>query len=121
MKRAWKACATAAAFLALTGSAMIADASSQRAASDQGKPSRYVGCLRGEDGSFEITEVGGPDVQETRNWRTLYLTRMRVLHVTASGRTDLQPHVGTTVRITGVREGNAVHARSVAFIGATCK
>jgi hypothetical protein len=121
MKRAWKVCATAAAFLAFAGSGMIADASSQRASADQGKPSSYVGCLRGESGSFELTEVGGPDVQETRNWRTLYLTRVRVLHVTASGRTDLQPHVGTTVRITGEREGNTLQARSVAFVGATCK
>ncbi len=121
MKRAWNVCATTAAVLALSGSVMMAAASSQRAASDQGKPSSYVGCLRGEYGSFELTEVGGPDVPETRDWRTLYLTKMRVLDVMASGRTDLQPHVGTTVRITGEREGNTLHARSVAFIGATCK
>lgn len=120
MKRSWNVCATTAAVLALSGSVMIA-ASSQRAASDQGRPSNYIGCLRGEYGSFQLTEVGGPDVPETRNWRTLYLTTMRVLQVTPSGRIDLQPHVGTTVRINGERDGDTLHARSVTFIGATCK
>jgi hypothetical protein len=121
MKRAWNVCATTAAVLALSGSVIIAAASDQKAASDDGRPSKYIGCLRGEYGSFELTEVGGPDVPETRNWRTLYLTKMRVLQVMPSGRMDLQPHVGTTVRITGERDGNTLHARSVTHVGATCK
>lgn len=77
MKRAWNMCAATAAVLALSGSVMIAAAPGRRAASDHGRPSNYIGCLRGEYGSFQLTEVGGPDVPETRNWRTLYLTKMR--------------------------------------------
>jgi hypothetical protein len=121
MTRPWKVCATTAAFVALTGSAMLADASSQRVA-DQ--PAGYVGCLRGDYGSFHLTEVGGPDVPETRTWRTLYMTKVRELEVIPSGGRvdlDLQPHVGTTVRITGEREGNTLRARSVTFVGSTCK
>jgi hypothetical protein len=121
MKRPWKVCATTAAFLTLTCSAMLADASSQRGASDQTRSAGYVGCLRGDYGSFELTEVGGPDVPETRTWRTLYTTKVRELEVIPSGGVDLQPHVGTTVRITGERDGTTVRARSVAFVGSTCK
>jgi hypothetical protein len=121
MSRSWKVCATTAAFLTLTGSAILADASSQRAASDQNRPASYVGCLRGDYGSFELTEVGGPDVPETRNWRTFYVTKMRELQVVPSGRVDLQTHVGTTVRITGDRDGDTLHARSITFVGSTCK
>jgi hypothetical protein len=121
MRRTWKVCATTAAFLTLTCSAIFADASSQTAASDQKRPAGYVGCLRGDYGSFELTEVGGPDVPDTRNWRTLYMTTVRELDVVPSGRVDLQAHVGTTVRITGDRNGNTLHARSVQFVGSTCK
>jgi hypothetical protein len=88
---------------------------------DQKQPAGYVGCLRGDYGSFELTEVGGPDIAEIRTWRTLYMTKVRELEVVPSGRVDLQPHVGTTVRITGDREGNTLHARSIAFVGSTCK
>jgi hypothetical protein len=121
MRRTWTLCATTAAFLTLTGSAVFADASAQRAASDEKRAASYVGCLRGDYGSFELTEVGGPDVPETRNWRTLYMTKVRELLVVPSGRVDLQSHVGTTVRITGDRDGDTLHARSVAFVGSTCK
>jgi hypothetical protein len=105
----------------LTGSAGLADASSQRAASDRNRSAGYVGCLRGEYGSFELTEVGGRDVPETRNWRTLYMTKVRELDVIPTGGVDLQPHVGTTVRITGEREGDTLRARTATFVGSTCK
>jgi hypothetical protein len=114
-------CATLAAVLTLTSTAVLADASRQQAASDRDRPASYIGCLRGEYGSFMLTEVGGPDVPETRDWRTLFMTKVRELEVIPSGRVDLLPHVGTTVRITGDRDGTTLNARSVRFVGATCK
>lgn len=122
MSRIWKGCAATAAGLVLLCSGLVTDAYSQRAGTEQGRPSSYIGCLRAQnDGSFELTEVGGQDVPDVRSWRTLYMTTSRELQVTAAGRIDLQSHVGTTVRITGERDGDRLRARSITFVGATCK
>jgi hypothetical protein len=88
----------------------------------QTRPSTYIGCLRGNDGSFVLTEVGGPNVPETRSWQSLYMSKVRVLEVQPMNHNlDMQSHVGHTVKMTGTVEGKTLRARSMTFIGATCK
>jgi hypothetical protein len=87
----------------------------------QNRPSTYIGCLRSNDGSFMLTEVGGPNVPETRSWQSLYMSKVRVLEVQPARDLDLQGHVGHTVKMTGTVEGKTLNARSMTFIGATCK
>ena len=87
----------------------------------QNRPSTYIGCLRGNDGSFALTEVGGPNIPETRSWQSLYMSKERVLDVQPARSLDLQAHVGHTVKMTGTVEGKTLNARSMTFVGATCK
>jgi hypothetical protein len=78
--------------------------------------------LRGNDGAFVLTEVGGPNVPETRSWQSLYMSKERVLDVQPMHHNlELQSHAGHTVKMTGTVEGKTLHARSMTFIGATCK
>jgi hypothetical protein len=106
--------------LAMFCAAGVATAEPERAAS-QTRSATYIGCLRAQDdGTFVLTEVGGMDVPETRNWRSLFMTTERTLDVV--GKSDeLRPHAGQTVRITGMRDGRSLDARSVVMVGATCK
>ena len=88
----------------------------------QNRPSTYIGCLRGNDGSFMLTEVGGRNVPETRSWQSLYMSKERVLDVQPTHHNlDLQEHVGHTVKMTGTVEGKTLNVRSMTVVGATCK
>ena len=88
----------------------------------QNRPSTYIGCLRGNDGAFVLTEVGGPNVPETRSWQSLYMSKERVLDVQPMNHNlNLQSHVGHTVKMSGTVEGKTINVRSITFVGATCK
>ena len=72
----------------------------------QNRPSTYIGCLRGNDGSFMLTEVGGPNVTETRSWQSFYMSKERVLEVQPTNHNlNLQSHVGHTREGDGRRGG----------------
>jgi hypothetical protein len=88
----------------------------------QNRPSTYIGCLRGDDGSFMLTEVGGPNVPETRSWQSLYMSKERLLEVQPTHHNlKLQESVGHTVKMTGTAEGKTLLVRSMTVVGATCK
>jgi len=112
-----------AACLGLLAFAAVADVSGAQAPSEnRTRPSSYIGCLRaGDNGTFALTEVGGPDVPESRSWRSLFMTTERVLDVEPTRDIDLSRHQGQTVRMTGRLEGRTLHVGSVTFVGATCK
>jgi hypothetical protein len=108
-----------------------ASASSSTVAPAAGKPaaaasqaipdSTYVGCLREDDGKFVLTEIGGPDVPKSRNWKTMFVTtKAGKLEVASAGTLRLSPHVDKTVQITGKRSDKMFAARSLKVIGATC-
>ncbi|MGH9200486.1 MAG: hypothetical protein ACRD2A_04530 [Vicinamibacterales bacterium] len=102
--------------------AVLWAAGTSAAESTQGKPSTYLGCLRAQDnGTFMLTEVGGPDVPESRSWRSLYMTKTRVLELDAASGLSMREHVGHTMRVTGHRDGKTLRAESMTFVGATCK
>jgi hypothetical protein len=85
--------------------------------------STYVGCLRSEgDGQkLVLTEVGGKDVPQSRNWKTMFVTKKSAkLEVRPAGTLSLRQHVGQTVQVSGRRVDDRIAARSVKVVGATC-
>ena len=83
--------------------------------------STYVGCLREDDGRFVLTDIGGPDAPQSRNWKTMFVTKKGgKLEVTSSGTLRLSRHVDQTVQITGKRNEKAFAARSLKVIGSIC-
>jgi hypothetical protein len=81
----------------------------------------YVGCLREDDAKFVLTEIGGPDAPKSRNWKTGFITKKAgKLEVMSAGTLRLSPYVNQTVQITGKRTDNALAARSLKVVGATC-
>lgn len=81
----------------------------------------YIGCLREDDAKFVLTEIGGPDVPKSRNWKTAFMTRKAGrLEVTSAGTLRLSPYVNHTVQIAGKRVDNTFTARSLKVIGSTC-
>jgi hypothetical protein len=80
-----------------------------------------VGCLREDDAKFVLTEIGGPDAPKSRNWKTGFITKKAgKLEVMSAGTLRLSPYVNQTVQITGKRTDNALAARSLKVVGATC-
>jgi hypothetical protein len=100
---------------------------SKKPSSTDAKPaaadSTYVGCLRSEgDGQkLVLTEVGGKDVPQSRNWKTMFVTKKSAkLEVRPAGTLALRQHVGQTVQVSGRRVDDRIAARSVKVVGATC-
>jgi hypothetical protein len=85
--------------------------------------STYVGCLRSEEDGRKLvlTEVGGRDVPQSRNWKTMFVTkRAAKLEVRPAGTLALRQHVGQTVQVSGRRVDDRLAARSVKVVGTTC-
>ena len=85
--------------------------------------STYVGCLRSEDDGRKLvlTEVGGADVPQSRNWKTMFVTKKRAkLEVRPATTLALRQHVGQTVQVSGRRVDDRLAARSVKVVGSTC-
>jgi hypothetical protein len=83
----------------------------------------YVGCLRSEDGgkTFVLTEVGGPDIQEARSWRTFFIRkRADKLRVVPIGKLNLAKHEGRTVKVVGHREKKEFRVHGIKVVGETC-
>jgi hypothetical protein len=83
----------------------------------------YVGCLRSEnDGQkLVLTEVGGKDVPQSRNWKTMFVTKKSAkLEVRPAGTLALRQHVGQTVQVSGSRVDDRLAARTVKVVGTTC-
>jgi hypothetical protein len=99
---------------------------SKKPSSTDAKPaadSTYVGCLRSEgDGQkLVLTEVGGKDVPQSRNWKTMFVTKKSAkLEVRPAGTLALRQHVGQTVQVRGSRVDGRIAARSVKVVGTTC-
>jgi hypothetical protein len=112
---------SAAVVMMLSGGAVSAAVASKQQPAKSGS-STYIGCLRAADeGRFMLTEVGGPSVPEARTWRSLYMSKERVLDVEPARSLDLSAHVGHTVKVTGQLEGKTLQAQSMTMVGATCK
>jgi hypothetical protein len=85
--------------------------------------STYVGCLRSEEDGRKLvlTEVGGRDVPQSRNWKTMFVTKKAAkLEVRPAGTLALRQHVGQTVQVSGRRVDDRLAARSVKVVGTTC-
>jgi hypothetical protein len=83
----------------------------------------YVGCLRSEDDGRKLvlTEVGGRDVPQSRNWKTMFVTKKAAkLEVRPASTLALRQHVGQTVQVSGRRVDDRLAARSVKVVGTTC-
>ena len=119
-----KSSAAVVASLSSMGSGSVAPIEDRPTATAGTKPipdSTYVGCLREDDGRFVLTEIGGPDVPKSRNWKTMFVTKKAgKLEVTSSGTLRLSRHVDQTVQITGKRNEKAFAARSLKVVGSTC-
>ena len=85
--------------------------------------STYVGCLRSEDDGrrLVLTEVGGANVPQSRNWKTMFVTKKSgKLEVRPAGTLALRQHVGQTVQVSGRRVDDRLAARSIKVVGSTC-
>jgi hypothetical protein len=79
-----------------------------------------TGCLETDGTRYRLTDVQGNQVAKGRNWKTGFITKKskNVDVVGASSSLKLDDHVGHTITVVGVKDGDThLKARSIKQIG----
>ena len=94
-----------------------------KAAKAAAPPSITVtGCLERDDAMYRLTETGGSQAPQSRNWKTAFLKKRNsdLDVVDASRKLKLKDHVGHRVAMTGHVDEREMRATSMRHLAASC-
>ena len=94
-----------------------------KAAKTAAPPSITVtGCLERDDAMYRLTETGGSQAPQSRNWKSAFLKKRNsdLDVVDAARKLKLKDHVGHRVAMTGHVEDREMRATSMRHLAASC-
>ena len=94
-----------------------------KAAKTSAPPSITVtGCLERDDAMYRLTETGGSQAPQSRNWKSAFLKKRNsdLDVVDAARKLKLKDHVGHRVAMTGSLKDTEMRVQSIRHVAASC-